>query len=230
MPDHPSLVRLRTARSKYDISSALDTLGRAPTPFVVDPLVVEMTSDDRWSVRHSTISALGNAVGQDVEDALLRAAERAKDPQDLVYINTALGKIGRHRSLAHLTQAVSHRKEDVATSALAALRKIGSNAQQSCLLAALADRRWAVKWYAMLAIETHGDAAAVDAVLARAKQILRPGRIPRERGRSELVAALGFLWRYRLVRPDVALFFGTFVPPRIARMSAEERVTLEDLT
>jgi hypothetical protein len=81
----------------------------------------------------------------------------------------------------------------------------------------------------MRAIETHGDAAAVDAVLARAKQILRPGRIPRQRGRSELASALGFLWRYRLVRPDVSLFFGTFLPPRMASMSGEERSTLEDL-
>jgi HEAT repeat protein len=124
MSDHPSLARLRTARGKYEISSArLDTLASAPEPFVVDALVVEMTSDDRWLVRHSAIRALGNAVGEGVEDALLRAAERAKGPQDLVYINAALGKAGSHRSLAHLTQAVSHRKEDVATSALAALRR-----------------------------------------------------------------------------------------------------------
>jgi hypothetical protein len=68
-------------------------------------------------------------------------------------------------------QAVSHPKEDVATSALAALTKIGSNAQQPLFLAALSDRRSVVKWYAMCAIEAHGDADAVDAVLARAQYI-----------------------------------------------------------
>jgi HEAT repeat protein len=180
MPDPPWLDRLKSARSKYDIAAVLDALASAPEPFSVNRLVVEMTLDKRWLVRQSAISALGNAVGSEVEDALLRAAERAQDPQDLVYVNAALGKVGCHRSLSYLAQAVSHRKEDVATSALAALEKIGSNAQQPCFLAALADRRWPVKWYAMCAIETHGDTTAVDAVLIRAKRILGPGRIPRQ--------------------------------------------------
>ena len=127
-----------------------------------------------------------------------------------------------------LTQAVSHRKD--VTSALDALESIGSNAQQSCFLAALADRRWAVKWYAMCAIETHGDATAVDAVLRRAKHILRPGRIPRQAGRSELTAALGFLWRYRQVRPDVSQFFRSFLPSRTDRLAVGERTILERLT
>lgn len=229
MPDRASLNDLRKARSKYDIAFALDALARAPEPFVVDPLIVEMTMDERWLVRQSAIGALGNAIGKDVEDALLRAAGRAKDPRDLVHINAALGKLGTQQSLSYLAQAASHRKEDVATSALAALTKIGGSAQQPCFLAALADRRWAVKWYAMVAIETHGDTIAVDAVLARAKQIVRPGRIPRQAGRSELMAAFGFLWRYRLVRPDVSLFFRTFVPARSERMSADERRALEHL-
>ena len=229
MPDRPSLHDLRKARSKYDIHFALDALARAPEPFVLDPLIVEMTMDDRWLVRHSAISALGNAIGEDVEDALLRAADRAQDPYDLAYINAALAKVGSQQSVPYLTEAVTHRKEDVACSALAALTTIGSNAQQSCFLAALADRRWPVKWYAMIAIETHGDLSAVDAVLVRAKQILRPGRISRQYGRSELMAAMGFLWRYRLDRPDVSLFFQTFLPAKAERMSADERSALEHL-
>jgi hypothetical protein len=229
MRDLPPLERLRNANGKYDIASALDALARAPDRFFIDPLVIQMTTDDRWLVRHGAISALGNAVGPGVEDALLKAGERTKDWRDLVYVNAALGSVGGRRSLSHLAQAVSHPKEDVATSALAALTKIGTNAQQPLFVTALSDRRWAVKWYAMCAIEAHGDLGAVDPVLARARYILRRRRVPRQAGRSELSAALAFLWRYRSDRHDVSTFFQSLLPRRVNRLSASELADLRHL-
>jgi HEAT repeat protein len=229
MTDLPPLERLRNARTKHDIASALDALARAPERYAVDPLIVQLAADERWLVRHSALGALGNAAGSEVEDVLLAVAERTQDPYDLVYVNAALGKVGSQRSLSYLTQAVSHAKEDVATSALAALTKIGTNRQQPLFLAALSDRRWIVKWYAMQAIEAHGDAGAVDAVLTRAQYLLRRRRVSRQGGRSELSYALGFLWRYRFDREDVASFFRDVVPSRIDRLTPKELADLEHL-
>ena len=48
-------------------------------------------------------------------------------------------------------------------------------------------------------------------------------------GRSELTAAVEFLWRYRRVRPDVLLLFRSFLPQRIVRLNADERTLLEHL-
>jgi hypothetical protein len=78
MRDLPSLEQLRNARTKYDIASALDALARAPERFPVDPLIVQMASDERWLVRHAALAALGNAIGPGIEDVLLAAAARAQ--------------------------------------------------------------------------------------------------------------------------------------------------------
>jgi hypothetical protein len=192
----------------------------------LDPLIVQLATDRRWLVRHSAIGALGNADGE-VEDVLLRLARTSKDPHDLVYINAALGRVGGQRSLEYLMHAAGHSKEDVATSALAALTKVGTVAQEACFLVALADRRWSVKWYAMIAIEVHGDRASVDPVLTRAKRILSRKRGVPQAPRSELGAALAFLWRHRTQDANVASFFDDFLPGRRNKLTEEERALLQ---
>lgn len=220
---------LVTARTKYELSDALDRISRHHERVALGHLIEEYLSDSRWLVRHSAIRGIANCSNVDVEGLLLELVDRSADPHDLAYANAALGRRGTHRSLNYLASAIAHKKEDVATSAVRALSRIGSVEQLPIILSALEDRRWAVKWYAMIAVEEHGNGSAVGPVLRRVKKILGRDRKIVQGPRSELTAGLAFLWRYRSGNNDVMRLFDEYLPARRYRLQPEEEAALVQL-
>lgn len=220
---------LDQASTKYELSDALSAIGRHETRVALGAQVTVHLGDRRWLVRHSAIDALANCSDVDVEGILLEFVASSTDPHDILYTNVALGSRGGERSLEYLAGKTTHAKEDVANSALSAMTRIGSTEQLGCFVAALGDRRWAVKWYAMIAIEEHGDATAVEPVLLRVKKILGRERSAQTGGRSELTAGLAFLWRYRHEDAAVTKFFESYLPARRHRLQPGEEAELERL-
>ena len=221
--------RLQSAKTKVEIACALDAISYAKRPVSLDPLIVSYAGDSRWLVRHAAIGALGACPDPQTERLLLDIGRGTQDESDLVYVNVSLGSVGSRECLGYLESMARHGKEDVATSALHALTVLGSSKQLPCFIAALHDKRWALKWYAMIAIEKHGDSSAVEPVLARVKRILGRKRAIEQGDRSELTAGLAFLWAHRSADPRASTFFADYLPARRHRLFEDEVKALDGM-
>ena len=151
--------------------------------------------------------------------------DHSTDPYDIHAAVMSLSSIGTERSVPALNRAALHRTRDVSGSAVTALARIAGHESVPFLIECLNGGR-AEPWSTMLAIEEHGDASAVDAVLRRVKKILGRSRKIPQGPRSELSAGLGFLWRFRHL-PPVTRFFADVLPKRENRLFDEERAELE---
>jgi HEAT repeat protein len=101
-----------------------------------------------------------------------------------------------HHPPAHAAQ-IHHPKDDVKSSAINALAEVGNASILPVLLDALTDRSAVAKWYAMIAVDRHGDQRAIEPVCERVRVILSRQRNRQQAPRSELLAALQFLARHR---------------------------------
>jgi hypothetical protein len=189
------LAQIRPETNKYKLASLLRELAKCEH-VPLDRYLLELVNDPRWLVRYAAIDALGHCPEPEVETCLLTRTKVTDDFDDLVYINASLGQVGSIKSIPYLSEMTRHKKEDVATSALAALTRIGSCDNLPLFIARLAYGRSVIKWYAMAAINKHGDKSAIEPVIARVKQILSRRR-KIEQHHSELALGLEFLWKMR---------------------------------
>ncbi len=205
-----------------DIALALEKIAGHNNSIPLDPLILGYLQDKRWLIRQAAIAALGNCSDPRAAELLLETGLRSTDAFDLIYINAALGRLKTSVGLEFLIHNSRHAKEDVATSALAALTEGGSKKTLPCFIEALGDRRWAVKWYAMRGIEQHGDETAISPVLERIKKILTGKRLTRQSPRSELSCGLAFLWRHHRQRAEIAEFFERRLPLKLGLLTFDE--------
>jgi hypothetical protein len=190
------LERIRSETNKYELASLLRRLAKYEG-VPADPRLLGLVGDSRWIVRREAIQALAQCAEPAAEDCLLERARITDDVYDLAYINATLGKIGSRKSIPYLSEMAGHREEDVAASAIAALSEIGSSDELPIFVHSLSRGRHVVKWFAMAAINRHGDESAIGPVVGRVKQILKRKRKREQRPRSELGYAFEFLWRMR---------------------------------
>jgi HEAT repeat protein len=215
------------AKSKYVVSQGLDELARGET-VPPDKRILCLVEDDRWLVRHSAIGALAKCRDPRAEAALLNRAKRTDDAFDLAYINSALAAIGGPQSLPYLEQASRHAKQDVVCSALNAIQKIAGARFVSLYVERLVEGPAVVKWYAMAALQTHGDARFVRPVANRVVAILKRKRKIEQLPRSELMEALTYLAKHRSL-PEAADVFDKLLPKRLDRLFPTERKQLNEL-
>jgi hypothetical protein len=215
------------AKSKYELAFGLDDLARSGI-VPPDERIFRFVEDDRWLVRHSAIGALAKCRDSQAETVLLSRAEHTDDPFDLAYINSALFAMGSQRSLSYLQRVCYHSTQDVACSAINAIARINGSQFVPLYIERLVKGQAIVKWYAMTALEAHGDARAVKPILTRVATILRKQRKTQQHPRSELVQALTFLARYRAV-PEVAQVFEKLLPKRLDHLFPYERKQLQEL-
>ena len=220
---------LSEARSKMGIALALEKIAGHNSSIPLEPLIVGYLQDKRWLIRQAAIDALGNCSDPSAPGILLETATRSTKESDLVCTNAALGRLKSEVGVEFLIQNSKHAKEDVANSALAALAKIGSRKALPCFIEALEDRRWSVKWYAMMGIEQHGDETAILPVLERVKKILSAKRLTRQSPRSELSCGLAFLWRHYWQRTEIADFFEQRLPSKLGLLTSDELSELSRL-
>ena len=190
--------------------------------------IFALLGDGRAHIRHAAIRSLVKTDSPEVEGRLLEHASCTQDEYDLTYVNSVLGQVGSSRSHRYLEQASCSRKQDVACSALFALREIGGPELLPVFIERLKSGPSAVKSYAMSAIERHGDERAVPAVVERVKAILRRRRSVQS-DPSELVQGLKFLCRYRESDERAESVFARTLPRRMQYLFASERAQLNDL-
>ena len=176
-----------------DLLGDLRRLGVVPDCTVLLPLVRHKW----WQVRWDAIGALANC-GSDprTETALLDVLEHTDDDYDRINANAALSECGTTRAIPALAAQIHHAKDDVKCSAINALSEVGDASVLPILLDAFADRSAVAKWYAMIAIDRHGDERAIEPVCDRVRVILARRRQRIQAPRSELLAALQFLARH----------------------------------
>ena len=211
-----------SAKTKHDVAFALSRLGREES-LPADDRILRLVNDDRWLVRHTVIQALSKCVSPQAETILLERAAQTNDHYDLIYINASLAVMGSRKSIPYLEKASHHPKEDVSCSAINALTKIGGTEQLPLFMELLQKGSWAVKSYAMAAIEKHGNERAVEPVLSRVDRILRRKRKIEQLPRSELIVGLSFLYKYRSSDQRVAKLFEYTIPRKLDALFQTER-------
>lgn len=219
--------QIHSETNKYRLASLLGDLEKHQE-VPLDAHLLGLANDPRWLVRHSAIQALGQCSDPEVESCLLKRAESTDDVYDLIYINASLGKMGSDQSIPHLSEMTLHRKEDVACSAIAALTNIGSIDNLPLFIERLTTGRSTIKWYAMIAINEHGDESAIEPVMARIKQILRRKR-KIEKHPSELVLGLEFLWQMRERDPRIKDLIWWTLDKREGMLFENEKIQIMEL-
>lgn len=187
------LKRLEVETNKYTLEMMLARI--AEQEDVPDCLpILKFINDNRWQVRYSAIEVLGRCKSSAAEDALIKVITESQDEDDLCYAIGSLCEIVATRSIPYLLPLVKHTKGDVRRAALSAIDELGDSSFLPLFIEAMEDRSPSVKYYALLALQNHGDETAIDVVYKRVKTVLsRKRKIESD----ELVPAFEFLNRYR---------------------------------
>lgn len=217
------VARVSVETDKYVLYGLLNRIADVPKDASVDLAPVYARFHDRWAlVSHSAISAVVNSTDPLAERHLLEVLATSKDANALVRANAALAQVGTAQSIPVLRGLAFHKKADVACSAINTLGKLGSDELGSFFVDCLAKGGPKSKWYAMMAIERHCDASAVDVVFARLKKILGGARKREQLPRSEALCAVTFLWRYRAQNAALARKLDELVEARHERLFETE--------
>jgi hypothetical protein len=218
------LSRIALEHDKFTLMWLLDAIARQERIPDCRP-ILRVLRDKRWMVRQAAIGALRACRDPRAEDALINVLEQSEDPFDLVYANAALGRIGTERSFPALARHIHHSKDDVKASALYALAIVGNTTLTPLFLDALRDRSQVAKEYAINALHKHGDSSAVPAVCARIRDILKRDRKTRTMPKTELMAAVEFVMRFRYDEAVGPLVEATldWLRPRVNRLFPEEQ-------
>ena len=119
------LTLIEKEKDKYALSSLLDRIADIQKPSEMDlKPIYNLLNDKRWLVRHSAIQALNNTNSPEVEDKILTVLAGSNDPDDLVYCQSTLNRVGSIKSLPVLEKSLKSRKRDVKHSAQAAIEAI----------------------------------------------------------------------------------------------------------
>ena len=190
-----------------------------------DPKVLgQYVHHPAWQVRWEAIESLGKSGDPGAEGPLLELHGSDPDPMDYPFLHVALGQVGSQAAIPALVALIHHSKDDVKSSAIAALQELGDATLTPIYLDALTDRSWVAKAYAMRAIAVHGDERAVDPVCRRVRSALSKERRTKFAGMTEVTYALEYLRRWRTSHPAADTTI-TWVRTRtFERLQPDERV------
>lgn len=87
--------------------------------------VKKYTYSDRWIIRQEAIKRLGEIGNDKSIERLIKILKTSKDKYDLIYTNSALGKLKAKAAVPALLKHIDSKKIDVAHSAIYALGEIG---------------------------------------------------------------------------------------------------------
>jgi HEAT repeat protein len=193
-----------------------------------DPAVLaQYIHHPAWQVRWEAIKSLGDSASPDAESHLLEVLARNAHPEDFPFTNSALGRVGSRRAVPALSSLIHHRADDVKTSAIWALERLGDSTLTQVYLDALSDRSWAAKAYAMSALAAHGDERAVAAVSERLRSSLSRQRRRNVAGTTEVMLALQYLGRWRESQPVADAAIRWVRTKALARLHPAERSWFE---
>ncbi|XEC95981.1 HEAT repeat domain-containing protein [Paenibacillus tarimensis] len=184
---------LETETNKYTLQHILNQIAEQKNIQDCSP-IIKFIKDERAPVRHSAILALKACKSSITEEALIKILTESSDEHDLTYANSVLSEIGSNKAIPHLINLLGHSKVDVKCSALWALNELGNTLLLPIFLEALRGRSSAVKGYAMLAINRHGDETAINPVIERIKTMLKRKRTVES---DELILGLELLIRFQ---------------------------------
>lgn len=118
---------VKSETNKYVLSNLLNALGGVCKPRELDLRpIFQLLQDERWSVRHSAITALRRTDSPEVEDHVLQLLEMTSDPFDMIYCHATLNEIGTAKSLPFIEKNLKSRKRDVKMSAQLAIEAINT--------------------------------------------------------------------------------------------------------
>lgn len=182
-----------------------------------------------WQVRWQAIESLGRSGSPEAEAALLELHASNPDPRDYPFLHAALGQVGSRAAIPALVALIHHPKDDVKTSALAALQRLGDASLTPTYLDALSDRSWVAKWYAMAALAAHGDERAIDAVCERLRSSLGRERKRNLAGMTEVTYALDYLRRWQISSPAAEASIDWVRTHALDRLQPHERAWFESV-
>ena len=87
--------------------------------------VEKYTYSDRWMIRQEAIKRLGEIGNDKSIERLIKILKTSEDKYDLIYTNSALGKLRAKSAVPVLLKHINSKKIDVACSAIYALGEIG---------------------------------------------------------------------------------------------------------
>ena len=87
--------------------------------------VEKFTYSNRWQIRTEAIKRLGEIGDDKSVKRLIKILKKSKDKYDIIYTNSALGKLKAKDSVPILLKNINSRISDVASSAIYALGEIG---------------------------------------------------------------------------------------------------------
>jgi len=202
-----------------NVFNLIETL-RKITEFETVPLnshIVNLISHRNRLVRNFAVEALSKCNDKQVETVLLDRAGKIKDHYDLTHINVGLINVGTERSIPYLLEMVNHKKNEVVTTALAALSAIQDRTSRSFLplyVEKLEKGNGHIKYAAMKAIHRHGGKSETDEVFIRIRNILKRKRKAPQYPVSELIFGLEFLWRMKNYDNRIDNFFNNVLPQK----------------
>ena len=182
-------------KDKYIVGSILDRISAIEKPegINIEPIIAA-TKSDKWLIRHSAIPALKKTSNPKAEDALIEVLKSSTDPLDLSYTNATLSEIGTTSSIPHLKGLLTHKKNDVASSSLHAIIKIGGKDYINLYRAYLSNGK--LKSCAISGVVAYGDESDVPLIEKRIKELVSKKRkiqMILAENKTEVVLGLEFL-------------------------------------
>jgi HEAT repeat protein len=166
LPDAGLLLdQLATEERHRQLEAILWKLRQMPEVRDCGP-VLPLTRHRSSLVRHEAITVLGQCSDPRAEEALLGVLADPHDDYDRISANAALGQCGSRAAIPALAAQIHDRVDDVKCSAIYALMELGDSSLVPVFLDALSDRSSTAKWYAMHAIERHGNQLTIRPVCA----------------------------------------------------------------
>ena len=194
--------RIDKETDKYVLSALLNRIRdlHKPKDTDIQPIINAINNKD-WQVKSSAIQALEHSNNPLAEDTLIDVLENSGTSEfDLVYANATLANIGTKKSISCLTKLVTHKKTDVAGSALNAIITISDETCLSLCLEQLDKGK--IKLVALEGVVKFGNENVIPNIIKRIKELVAKKRtretflIVEKNWIPELVVGMEFLQKY----------------------------------
>lgn len=117
--------RTENETDKYIVGSLFDRIKDLYKPIGTElKPIIDATKSDKWLIRYSAIQALQNSESRIAESTLISILENSEDPNDLIYSNAILNRIGTSEAIPAIEKHLKSRKRDVKLSAKLAIEEI----------------------------------------------------------------------------------------------------------
>jgi HEAT repeat protein len=122
------LNQLEKESDKYILSAMLDRISDIEIPQGISiEIIIPFTTSVQWLIRHSAIKALGSSDSSESKTALayyINQEDEKTYKYEMIYANTAFGRVGTEEDIPLLEQHINSRIRDVRDSAKFAINSI----------------------------------------------------------------------------------------------------------